>query len=342
MSARRGAAALTFRRCLRVAALPTGLATLAALGLQRLVPVELGHQDAPGAGTPWLNAPLFVAAVACAAAAVQFWPLFARERPGADWLRRGQRGAFGGTTAALAGALLAQLVLTVPLTTLLARALGAPVAARAQVATRPPDVPLLLRTQPELVLPLPHRCDAAELLLRPQAGPPAGAPTPTRVRIAAADDTEVAPIEVTFAATRQLARVPFAAPGLAAVRLTWLDGNVPLLFDADSVVCVERAPRSTLANGLAVALAGLVPTFVALALACLCGAIATLPTTLATAIAAVFVGTIGGLGPLGEGVTALLRGRWFPLDECATRSALPGAVGVAALALALLARRRAR
>lgn len=342
MNVGRGAAALTFRRCLATAALPTALAAIAAIALQRAFPAQLGDHGAPGAAVPWLYVPLFTAAVLCAVTAVRFWPLFARGGTGADWIRRLQRGPQGGAGGAILGALAAQLLLTLPLVTVVARALGAPAEARHHLVGQPPPDPLLHRERPELVVALGDPCDTHDVLLRPLAGPPVGGLRPTRVRVTAIGAAPGTPVELAFAETRQLARAPLAATGVTALRLTWLDGNVPLLFADDSVVCIVGEPRSTLGNGLGIAFACLVPTFVALALACLCGTVAALATVSTTVVATLFVGTLGGLGPLGESVLALLRGRWLAAGELAARSALSAGVGSAALLLAALARRRAR
>ena len=305
----RGPLWLTFRRCLAGAALPTLAAALVSTLLALwLVPTLPGLAPAPGARTPWLHLPLLVAAAACAVHALAFWPLCALRRTGADQVRRLQRGPLGGCGAAAAGALLAQVVLTLPLTLGVARLFGAPATAAVRFAPALPPQPLLDHTRPRLTIAL-EGDRVRELQLRPLAAPPTGAYAPTRLRVLA-DGAPVAGGEVEFGATRELRRVPLPPLPLASLTLEYVDGTVPLLFARDTVLVVGAAERSGLANGTLTAVIGLLPGFTALALAILCGAAAGLATVRTVALVLLFVQAVGDVGPWGDAVLALLRGHW--------------------------------
>lgn len=303
----RGPLWLTARRCLRVAALPTLLATGASLLLAAQHGPSLpGLAASPGAATPWLHLPLLIAAGAVAAAALGFWPLFTARRPGRDVVARLQRGPLGGRGAALAGALAALFVLALPLTTVLARVLGAPATAVERFAPEPPPRPWLDGPGQRVVFDAGGAA-LASLELRPLAAPPVGAFAPARVGIR----VDGAPAgEATFAETLDGARI--VLPGTAAhtIELVLEGGTVPLAFPRGSVVAVVAGERSGLANGIAAAAVCLVPCFVALAAALLLGTAAGLPTARTVVFVLLFVATVGGIGPADEAVLALMRGHW--------------------------------
>ncbi|MBL8728867.1 MAG: hypothetical protein JNM25_10580 [Planctomycetes bacterium] len=330
---------LTFVHCLRRALLPVLGATGASALLRTATTTPLaGLETAPGAQTPWLHLPLVVAAFACAAAAATFWPLFAARRPGRDQVERLQRGPLRGCGAALAGALLAQLVLTLPLMTGFARLLGAPATAVAHVELPVPPQPLLTATQPRLSFALGDRV-LDEVRLRPAAGPPTGPWQPTHVRVHV-DGAPAAAAEVTFEQSLQLVRVPLPARPLHTLELEFVSGTVPLLFPRGAVVAVEAGTRSGLWNGVRAAWIYLLPSFVALALAMLFGAAATLPTVLTAAGGLLFVGTIGGAGPADDAVRSLLRGHEVLAGRTFSACIPSLAAGSLAMIVAMLLRRR--
>jgi hypothetical protein len=336
----RGPFALAFVRCLRVTALPVLAAAAAGALLRFLFGTPLAGLDAaPGAMTPWLHLPMLVAAFGCAAAAASFWPLFAARRPGRDQIERLQRGPLRGCGAALAGALLAQFVLTLPLTTGFARLLGAPATAVAHVPLDGPPLARLDAAQPRLTFPIGEGV-LDEIRLRPLTAPPTGAWQPTRVRVRL--DGEPATGEVVFEQAHQLVRVPAPPHAVHTLDLEFVAGTVPLWFLPGSVVAVQAGARPALWNGALAALAYLLPGFVALAIALLLGRMAALPTVLTTIGGLLFVQTIGGAGPADEAVRALLRGRWL-LAGGTISSWLPSlATGSLAMIAAMLLRRRHR
>lgn len=335
----RAPSALAFGHCLRRAALPVGLATGAGALLHATTgSATTGLDAAAGASTPWLHLPLLVAAFACAAAAASLWPLFAARRPGRDHVARLQGDGLGGCGAVVVGALLAQFVLTLPLTTLFARLLGAPAEAVAHVALAVPERSLLVADEPRLSFVVGGRVlDAIEL--RPAAGPPIGAFEASRVRVSV--DGEPA-AEVVFEQTLQRARVPLPARPVHTLELELVAGTVPLWFARGSVVAVATGASAWPWNGLQAALVYLLPAFVALAAAVLFGAVAMLPTVLTALAGLLFVGTIGGAGPADDAVLALLRGRQV-LAAVTFSACVPSlATGSLAMIVAMWLRRRLR
>ncbi|MBX3462024.1 MAG: hypothetical protein KF830_02550 [Planctomycetes bacterium] len=329
--------ALCCRACLAAAWLPTLAAAGLAVLLQAMLAVPLpGLADAPGARTPWLHLPLLVAAAACAARAAAFWPLVAARRQGADLVARLQRGPLRGCGAAVAGALLAQFVLTLPLATVFARWLGAPARAVVVVELPSPPRPLLAAGQPPLTFALGGR-RLREVHLRPLAGPPTGAFEPATVEVRC-DGERIG--TATLAESRQHVRIAAPPRPVQTLELTHAGGTVPLLFGPGSVTAVEAAERSAAWNGTTAAVVWLLPSFVALAVALLCGAHAALPTALTAAFGLLFVQTVGGAGPADAAVRALLRGHWVGATVPFSAWLPSLAAGSLAMIVAMLLRRR--
>lgn len=335
--------ALAFVRCLRTAAVPTvATAILGWLASRWLrAPIE-ATAAAPGASSPWLHLPMFVAAIVAAMTAAVFWPAFAARRPGADWIERLQRGPLRGTGAVVAGALAVQFVLSLPLVLGVARLLGAPGRAVAHVALTPPAEAVLFAPGQSLEFATNAPFDAVELHLRPAAGPPTGALLPTRLRVFAGRErlaADTAGDDAEVAQTGQHFRLRFAQHRIETLRLEMTAGNVPLVFPPGSVTAVRSGTYSGAWNGVLAALLYLVPTFTALAVACLCGRRAGLPTVLAVIGVLIFVQTFGGAGPIDEVLPALLRGQWLPAGPLFWRS-LPslGAGSLAMIGAMLLVR----
>ncbi|HEX6810001.1 MAG TPA: hypothetical protein VF384_00135 [Planctomycetota bacterium] len=309
--AARGPFALTFRRCLLAATLPTAAAALLSLLVATLLRTELADAgEAPGAMTTWIALPLFVAALTCAGSAASFWPAFADRRPGADWVIRLQRGALRGNGAVVGAVLCAQLLLCLPLALLLLPALGAPATANAHFVLPPPPLPVLDQHQRLLRLPGPGLA-CTELQLRPLASPPEGPLlVPSRLAVRA-DGVPLTALEVSFEQTGQLVRLPFAATAFRELELELLDGTVPLFFPHGAVVAVGAAAFPGLGNGLLAMLLALVPTFLALAVGCLCGVSAAIPTVLTVVAILLFLQMLGGLGPCGPALLVVMRGQWL-------------------------------
>jgi len=342
MLSARSAFAMTLRRCLRTAWLPTLAFGLLCWTLTRwLTPQPDLEQTATGAATPWLELPLLAVAAIICATAIAFWPTFAARRPGAGTVHRLQRDALSGCGSVIAGALVAQLLLTLPLTTLLALGLGAPTSASAHLQLTPEQSSVLDVDAPRLRFDLPSKATIDAIELRPMTAPPPGALEPTRLTIRAGD-SRLTDTDVTFDRNGQLARLPLEARAVDSIELVHTGGNVPLFFPDGAVIAIEATNRSTVQNGIAAALLMLLPSFVALTVACLCGTTAALPTLMTVTMALLFLGTIGGLGPGGPALLQLMRGQWILADgQFATTAPSLGA-GFLAMILAMLLRRRQR
>jgi hypothetical protein len=336
----RGAAGLTFRRCLTKAALPTLVATLlAALGAHHFR-AELGDESSPAAASPWLALPIAVAMFVCLGNAALFWPGFARGRPGRDQLDRLQRSSLAGCGAVITGALVAQCVLVLPLTTAFAAWLGAPPAVRTHVALVPPPEPVLLPQQPRLEFVAPANLVCDELVIRPLAALPIGTLQATIVEVLA-DGTSLGTVPHGFTETRQVARLQFAPRSISRLELVFRSGTVPLVFPEESLVLVGAAGHTTVGNGVLAAAIACLPSFVTLAFACLAGALATLPTVLATVLVLQIVQLLGDVGPFAPATLALLRGQWLGTTVFQA-SATSLAVGCLAMIGAMMLRRRGR
>lgn len=333
----RGPLGLSCRRCLTVVAPPTLVAALAAGLLHWLLPPQLGDDRAPAAASPWLALPMVVAAMGCAVVAAVFWPTFARARPGRDWVDRAQRGWTGGIGGAIAGALLAQFVLTLPLTTVLAALLGAPGAAHSHVALRASTLPVLDAQRPRLTFPVPTGEAVGEVWLRPLVGLPSGAWQGTTVDVFA-DGERLPALGGAFVDNRQLARVRFPGRTIRELTVVHTAGTLPLLFEEQSIGVVGDADHSNLANGALLALLALLPTFVALALAGCCGLAAGLATVLAVVASALFLQTLGGLGAFDAALLALLRGQWLAASAHFPRTAPSLALGCTAMIATMVLR----
>lgn len=335
---RRGPGGLCGRRALRTAAVPTLLAALLAGACFGPWRADLGEANAPAAASPWLALPMLVAAASVVVTTILFWPAFGTRRPGSPWLDRVQRGRLGGLGAAIAGALLAQFVVTLPLATLLAPWLGAPATARADHALST-DAPVLDASRPVVTFVVPTDEPLAGLWLRPLVGLPSGAWLGTTVAVYA-DGERLPELARPFADNRQLARLPLPGRVVREIRLQRVDGNVPLVFADGSAGLVGATAHAGAWNGVRFALLALLPTFVALALAAVCGLAAGLPTVLAVAISALFLATVGGLGIFDHALLSLFRGQWLASDAVFPRCAASLAVGCLAMIVTMLLRPR--
>jgi hypothetical protein len=339
MSARRRAFGLTARRCALRALAPTLATAIAAVAWHRAWSADAAA--APGAASPWLGLPLAIAALATTLTAVVFWPTFAQKRPGRAVVERLQPGPLAGAGAAAAGALAATAALTLPLAAALAPALGAPATAFAVHALTPVGDGLLDGSQPRLALRCPTRAPVRELRLQPLVGMPTESWQATAVRVFA-DGVELPPLPSAFADSRQAVRLAFPPQPVREFELVHAGGGMPLAFDADAAAVAAATPHPALANALAVGLLALLPAFVALGLAALVGSVAPLATTLATAASAVFLLTVGGVGPFQPAVVAVLRGEWLATAAVFRAAAASLAVGAAAMIAAMAVRAQDR
>jgi hypothetical protein len=337
----RGPGALTLRRCLVVAALPTAAVAAGSLLLHHVLAPSLGGHEAPAASSPWLVLPLLAAAMTCTIVAVVFWPVIAKDRPGAGWVERLQRGRLCGRGGAVAGALGAQLLLSLPLTTLLAALLGAPSSATPRYELTPPADPALDGRRESLAFDAPPGEVFCEVWLRPVVFLPAGTIVPTEVELRGDGELLLAGT-ATFVDTHRLVRVQVAERPFRRLELVRVRGTLPLFFGPGDVTLVGATPHSNLLNGVIAAAIALLPSFVALAFACWCGLVAALPTAIAVATSLVFVQTVGGVGPQAAAVMAVLRGQWLPASPVFPQCATSLALGSLAMIVTMLLRPWAR
>ena len=336
----RGPGALTLRRCLAVATLPTAAAAATSIVLQRVLAPSLGVEAAPAAASPWLVLPLLVAGMTCALVAVVFWPVVAKDRPGAGLVERLQRGRLGGRGGAVAGALGAQLLLSLPLTTLFAAALGAPRTATPRHELVPATA-LLDERRDVLVCEAPAGETFREAWLRPVVLLGDGSLQPTEVELRG-DGAPLTATVATFVETHRLVRVEFEPRAFRRLELVRVRGALPLFFGPGDVTLVGVAHHDNLLNGVLAAVVLLVPSFTALAFACWCGLAAALPTVVAVVASLVVVQTIGGVGPYDAAVMAVLRGNWLPSSPVFPQCASSLAVGSLAMIVTMLLRPWAR
>ena len=302
----RGPVGVSFRHCMRCTAVPTLAATVIALLMHQASRPRWLDADTAAAATPWLTLPLFATALACSLAAAWLWPVFALRRPGAELIRRLDRGPVGGRGAVIVGALLAQLVVSLPLLAWLPGAFGAPAYARRHHHPTGPRDPVLDQQGATLRYRLQSPATVTAIWLRPRAALPTG-PDATAVALTC-DGEPLATTPIAFAGTLELVRVAIPPRRLDHFELTRTDGDVPLLFADDSVVAVGPADVPTAWNGAFVAALACTTTAATLGLAALLG-LGAGAATLATAIAsAQFVQWVAGVGPIADALLALLRG----------------------------------
>jgi len=340
MSLRRGTFALAVRRCLAVATLPTLLAAVAAVVLHAALQPAFGP-TAAALAAPWLLAPLAVAAGASALAAVLFWPGFATRRPGQDWIDARQRGRSGGVAPVLAGALLAQAILVLPLTLALGPLLGAPAEALPHVALTAAGGEVLTPSSPRLRLPVATAAPLQGLWLRPLVGMPVGDWVGSSL-VVRLDGDAAAPPTMPIADARRVVYVPL--PGRPARELTieHVAGTVPLAFPPGAATAVVAAPHGTSGNLAQLAGLALVASFTALSVAALCGLGAGLPTVLAVAATTLFLQFAGGIGPLADAALTVLRGQWLDPGTVFVACAPSLGLGAVAMIVVMLLRPRIR
>jgi hypothetical protein len=328
---------LAFGRSLSAAAGPTALAAVLA-GTFGCDTFAVGESTgATAAAAPWLELPTLVALATTAIVALRLWPLFAIQRPGRDWLLRWQRGPLCGLGAVTLGAALAAWVCSAAATVAMALWFGAPPQAHATLRPHFADQPLLRAAGDTTAGTLPGPALLREVRLRPRAGPPQGGYAAARVEVLA-DGERLAIAE--FGQDRQLAVLPPPSRPVTTLTMRLLAGTVPLWFDAEAVEAVAADGRATFFNAFAYAAVAAALLAWALALGALAGAFASLPTVGLLVGAALFVVSIGGVGPMATAAETLLRGRWLA-DDARIRAVGPFlAVGGVAMILRMLSMRR--
>lgn len=332
---------LSCRQCLsRLALLLPITLVIACIGARgaALLPTDAAAE------TPslWLHLPLFVTVLAACASPLERWPLFARARPGAGWIERLRPGPWRGCGAASLGALAAAACGCAAIGLLAPLLVGRVPTPRTHVdLCRSGELPVLAGGIDELVFAVP----AAEydaVLLRPRAFVPAAELVPTRLVLSSAG-VALSERDIEVVSTDRLVRVAFAPRRLEQLQLRRSGGTVPLAFPPGSVVAVAAAPHSAVANAVLAALLYLLPMCTVLGALLLGARRLALPFGLLLLLLLLLVLTVGGGAPTGDGIAALLRGRWLP-GEGVFRAGLPSlGAGAVAMILAMnLPRRRAR
>jgi hypothetical protein len=313
---------LCFSVCLR-AALP-----IAALGAALCWGTELSTGQLSYA----LHLSAFSVALAASQKVIDFWPLFARDAAGADFVRRQQKGPFHGSLAAGAGSLAAAAACLLLLALATAALLPEQ---RAHRRLQPQSQPLLdgAVTSADFAL----GAAASELRLRPVVLLPPAAPEAARIEVLA-DGAPLLPEPFAVLGDRQLMRIPLDGRRLDVVTVRRTAGNLPLLFPEGSVTAPSATTMPRAAAAAMALLLWLLPQALALAVAWLLAPLLGRPVALVAAAAAMLVQTLGANGPASAGVTALLRGQWLPTEPVLARSTPSLLVGIAVLLLAMAQR----
>lgn len=331
----RSTAALVARRALQLGAVPVPVSLLAA-GALAFGTAQHG-EDAAGAQSPWLLLPAFVAAAVACLAALEAWPTFARGRPGQDLVLRALGPGLAGCGAATLGATVALALWLAPVA-VLGAAVAPPAHAHRQLA--PHDRPVLDAEQRRIRFG-GGGAHASAVLLRPVALVPLGAPEPTTIHVAV-DGQRVTAEPLAVAGTRQLLRIPLDR-AVDELRIESTGGSLTLLFLEDSVELVLADERSRIANALLACAPWLFAAAAALAFGALLAPFVALPVNAVAVLAALVLQSLGRLGPIEEGVLALLRGRWLVSEPWLWRRELTTAATAAlALLVAHCLRRRLR
>jgi hypothetical protein len=334
-------ASLAFWRCLRAPAWLM-LALLAAAWLiARLTAPLRADAEAPAdaAAAPWLLMPLTLAVFATVATAIEFWPLFALQRPGASTVERLQRGPLRGCGAVTIGALGALAVWLAGLGAALPIALGGVPEAHACRAFTALAGHVLDERRAELSF-TGTSAALVELRLRPVALLPTGAPEPTTLAIEI-DGQPVPTAPIAIDNTGQLVRIPIdrALPRFS-IRRT--GGNLPLLFPDGAVEGIEATAHAGWTNALLAALLLLLPAAVALGAANIAAVAVALPVNLLLVGGCLLLQTLGGLGPSAAAATAVLRGRWLPAEPLFVPALSSLTTAFVAMIVAMVVRRGVR
>ncbi|MFT4513188.1 MAG: hypothetical protein ACI91B_001890 [Planctomycetota bacterium] len=305
----RGPAGLTFRHCLRTSTAPTAIALLIAVIANAASEPDILDGSPAAASTPWLTLPLVVIAIACCLCAAHTWPTFARRQPGADTVRRLERSPLGGRGAVIAGALLAQFALSLPLAIGLSAWFDAPSHARRHYEVIGPEYAILQGKGDSVTFQVTDGAIVDAIWMRPRASLPTGEGD-TEVTITAGGK-RLASTPLAFSESGALLRVAIQQQPLSQFKLTQTAGSIPLYFAPKTVTAVGPADLPTWANSLLLALIATFTSAITLAIAALIG-LGTGWATLATTICCLqFVQWIGNTGPIGDALLAVMRGQWL-------------------------------
>ena len=305
----RGPAGLSFRQCARTSVGPAAVALAIAIIANANAQPELVGNSPAAAASPWLTLPLFVIAISSCLTAARIWPTFALRQPGADTVRRLERGLLGGRGAVICGALGSQLCLSVPTILLLSMWLGAPEYARHHYQTVGPAEPILAGIGGSVTFTLPNGPKIQSIWLRPRAALPV-APGATELKITT-NDEQIATTPIAISESGALLRVQIAEQRLSRFTLTQTAGGIPLYFAENTVIAVGPADLPTWCNALFVAVIAALTSAITLTIAAVVGLGAGWATLATTICCAQFVQWIGGSGPIGDALISLMRGQWL-------------------------------
>ncbi|GAB4149966.1 MAG: hypothetical protein Fur0037_18370 [Planctomycetota bacterium] len=306
-------------------------AVLAAVGL-----CLIGGVLEPGTLAPWLHAGLFSILLLATLGAIRFWPAFARNSGGGQWVDRMHRGPTRGCFAVSLGFLGAAAAGCAAAGAFVGIAWEMP-APRAFVQARRVDSP----GRPDVAeFALPRSLACGRILLRPVAYLPAGGPEPARLSVFA-DGQQISSGSSEIRGNGDLIALEFSARSIARISIARISGNIPIEFPPGSVVAVSADERSTVWNAILASCSHLPAAFMALQLAALLGRFCGPPTCLFAASMLLVLGALARRAPGPVAVEKALRGEWLLADPGWIQASIPFlAAGLAAMMLSV--RRRIR
>lgn len=330
---------MVLHRCLGAAAwlIPMLVAVL-VLGCLLALPAAAPGQEDRVAAAPWLHVPMFLATAVLCATAIETWPAFSRDRPGAAWLLRLRRGALRGCGGAVAGCLLILLPAVAILAT--AAVLTVPGMPAPRIHHRLDATGDGLLDATRTALEFRGGADVVvEVRLRPVAVMPRDdAPEATRL-VLALDGVLLPMPPVAVAGSHQLLRIPLAAQPVGSLRVERVAGTLPLLFPPGAVEVVTAGVHSPVVNAAIAALGYALAGLVALTAACVGAPVLALPVNQALMLVILLLTTLGGLLPVRWCIDTLLRGRWLPTESLPPNALVGLAAAAAGLLLAAIVRR---
>lgn len=281
---------------------------------------------AQDAGALWLHLPCIALAVAALASALDTWPLFCRDRPGAVILARIKpRGADGcvpallGSATALAAGLAVVAILFTWMLEAKGRSLGT---VRAHVAFETQAAPPTLRAAGSLRFHASASEPIEAITIHPLGlvGGPPDAHAGLRVSSAAGPLHAEA---LTYHGSGERITLRFAPGRIDTLEVSSSPSSqLPLLFPAGSVEGLGAAPRSALANAVLAALSYVIPVVLGLATAALTRRHLRLPLTAVAAGSWLLIFMTVDWLPNSGAVAHHAARRWLPSENYVEMAAL--------------------
>lgn len=336
-----------FAECLRRLRWTLPLAALLAAAVVYGWPSLSGMgSDAQGTASLALHVPAFLVTAGTLTAVLEAWPLFARGRPGADYLVRLAPGPLGGCAAASAGALAA---LSLGLA-----AAGALFAGLLIVSgfTPPPlythyalsaEQTFLDAENPELHVTGPGDAILAAIELWPRSVVRRGGAFETTAVQVLADGEAIHDGWLELGGQLEPYRLSFDPRPIRRLVIRRAEGpSPPLLFGDDALHAVGATSQSWVLGCVLGALSYLFPAALALALACLARQRLALPIVVVAVLAVLATSTLTDLMPNAGAVTDLSRGRWFPGEKLLRQIAPSLSAATVVIMIAMATGRRHR